>query len=74
MKEILQQYEYVSSGKCHCDGYPTDKFTKGDYQLRIRTIKGTFKIRYQGRSVTQWIPVSKMEEALKNTHDVALQA
>jgi hypothetical protein len=74
MTDLLLQYDYKPDGKCHCDGFPTDKYSKGDYQLRIRKTKGTFKIRYQGRSLTQWIPVSKMEEALKNTHDVALQA
>jgi hypothetical protein len=74
MIDLLLQYGYTSSGKCHCDGFPTDKYSKGDYQLRIRKTKGTFKIRYQGRSLTQWIPVTKMEEALKTTHDVALHA
>ena len=74
MKELILRYGYSDAGKCNCDGFPTDKFIKGDYQLRVRTSKSMFKIRHQGRSVTQWIPVSKLQEALNNIHNVAVQA
>lgn len=74
MTEILTRYDYKSSGSCHCDGYQTDKYDMGNYQLRIRVKKETFKIKKNGNSVTQWLPITMLEETLKTHHDVAIPA
>ncbi len=74
MKELLERYEYKYSGACHCDGYQTDKYDKESYQLRIRVKKNTFKIRKNGLSVTQWIPIHMLEQTLKSHHNVAIPA
>lgn len=73
MKELLLQYNYTYDGHCHCDGFPTEKYKLGDYQLRIRTKKELFRIKYMGRTITQWIPIGKLEETLNNYH-AAVQA
>lgn len=75
MKDLLQRYGYTYDGNCHCDGFQTDKYKNGDYQLRIRTRKDQYKIKKCGRSITLWVDIKTMEETLKNIHsNVAIQA
>lgn len=74
MKDILSNYEYKYYGSCHCDGFLVEKYEKGDYQIKYSEKRGIFKIKHKGRSITQWVPVSKIEETLNNIHNVAVQA
>lgn len=66
MRDILEQYGFTFAGNCHCDGYQTDKYNKGDYQLRVRVKKNTIKLRKGGRSVTQWIPVTQLPSIIES--------
>jgi hypothetical protein len=72
MKELLTRYGYTYEGSCHCDGFPTEKYKSGDYQVRIRNNKNLFKIKKGGRSITQWVPASQIETALNNIHNAVI--
>lgn len=74
MKELLLRYNYAYTGNCNCEGFPTEKYSNGDYQLRIRVKKELFKMKHLGRSVTQWIPTNQLEQTLNYHHNVAVQA
>lgn len=74
MKQLLAKYNYTYSNSCNCDGFYIEKFNNAEYQVRLSERKGIFKIKHKGRSITQWMPVSKIEETLKQYHAVALQA
>lgn len=75
MNETLKKYHFTYEGNCHCDGYLTEKYHYKSYQCKIRIKKETFKIKENGHSITQWVPLNKLEETLKNIiQDVALQA
>lgn len=68
MKQTLSQFGYSPAGSCHCSGFYVEKFEKGDYQLQYSEKRSIFKIKHKGRSITQWIPVSKIEETFNNIH------
>jgi hypothetical protein len=70
MNDLLTKYNYSPSGKCNCDGFSTDKYKNGDYQLRVRTRHQTFRVKEGGRSLTGWVPIAQMENVLKNIHNV----
>ena len=75
MSELLKKYGFIYAGNCHCDGYLTEKYHYKSYQCKIRIKKNTFKIKENGHSITQWVPIHKLEETLKHiTADVAVQA
>lgn len=74
MKQTLSQFGYSPAGSCHCSGFHVDKYEKDDYQLQHSERREIFKIKKGGRSITQWVPVSKIEETLNSVHNVALQA
>lgn len=66
LKELIEQYGFTFAGNCHCDGQQTDKYDKGDYQLRVRVKKNTIKLKKSGRSVTQWIPVTQLPSIIES--------
>jgi len=66
MKETLLKYGFHFIGACHCEGFATDKYGKGDYEVRTRDKKGLFKFKHLGRSKTLWIPSEQLEQVLKN--------
>ena len=68
MKELLERYGYTYEGKCNCEGFGTDKYKNGDFHLRIRTNKNLFKIKFEGRSLQQWIPIKLLPQTLSNIH------
>lgn len=72
MKQILSQFGYTPAGSCHCDGFYVEKFEKDDYQIKYSERREVFKIKKGGRSITQWVPVSKIEETLNNIHSKAV--
>lgn len=75
MKELLQRYGYSPDGNCNCDGHQTDKYRKGDYQIRIRIRQNKFKIKKEGFSLTIWESTNKLQETLQNlSSHVAVQA
>jgi hypothetical protein len=74
LKELIEQYGFTFVGNCHCDGQQTDKYDKGDYQLRVRVKKNTIKLKKSGRSVTQWIPVTQFPSIINSFPDVAIKA
>lgn len=69
MKQTLSNFGYSSAGGCHCSGFYVEKFEKQDYQLQYSEKRGIFKIKHKGRSITQWVPSSKIEETLNNIHN-----
>lgn len=71
MKELLIKYGYEYTGSCHCEGFPTDKYKNGDYQVRLRPKKELFKMKYLGRSITQWISTNMLEQTLNHYHIAA---
>lgn len=66
MKELLTQYGFTFDGTCQCDGHHTEKYKKGNFQVRIRTRSNQFKIKHGGHSMTQWVPANKLSESLQN--------
>lgn len=65
MTELLKQYGFDFKGSCSCDGVYSEKYRKGDYEVRWRKRKGIFKIRRFGVSLTGWIIESEIENYLK---------
>lgn len=65
MKELLEKNGYIYAGNCHCDGFLTEKYHYKSYQCKIRVKKNMFKIKENGHSITQWVPIHKLEETLK---------
>lgn len=74
MLNLLEQHGYTYTGKCHCDGVETEKYSSGPYEIRVRVRAQIFKVKQNGRSITQWIPISKLEDSLKLYSNVAVQA
>lgn len=72
MKELLERYGYSYVGNCNCDGFTTQKYKRGDFQLRVRTGKNLIKIKKGGHSITQWVPIDLLPIILENTN-AALQ-
>lgn len=72
MKQILTQYNYTYSNSCNCDGFYIEKFNNGEYQVRLSERKGIFKIKHKGRSITQWVPIDRIDETLNNIHKTQL--
>lgn len=68
MKELLERYNYHHFGHCNCDGFPTDKYRAGDFELRLREKKNLFKIKRLGHSITGWESVSNLQQTLQNIH------
>lgn len=64
MKEILLASGLSYTGSCHCDGTFTQKYVKEDYEFRVKEKQGVFKVKRNGRSMTQWIPQSKLNETI----------
>lgn len=65
MKDIFLQYGFKYEGSCHCDGYQSDKYRKGNYQVRHRVKRREFKVKKDGRTITQWITENKLIETLE---------
>lgn len=74
MNPALTIHNYRPNGKCHCDGFTTDKYINGDYEVRVRKKAGTFKIKHHGSSITSWIPVGQLENKLNEIHTKTIQA
>lgn len=68
MKDLLERYNYHHFGHCNCDGFPTEKYRAGDFELRLRINKNLFRIKRLGHSITMWEPTSSLENVLKNIH------
>lgn len=68
MIDLLAKYEYHPSGTCQCDGHFTHKFRTGNYELRWRKKSYKFRIKRDGRYITEWSPVSEAESKLKEIH------
>ena len=68
IKELMILYGYRFTGTCHCDGYTTEKYRNGDYELRWRKAKYQFRIKRNNRELMQWQPLTKLEQELKNIH------
>lgn len=74
MIELLKRYGYSYEGQCHCDGFQTEKYRNGDFQIRIRQRRNQFRIKKDGRTITQWVPADQLQTALNNIHNVAIPA
>lgn len=66
MNGLLIQHGFTFDGTCQCDGKLTEKYRKGEYQVRIRVRTNQFKLKHSGRSMTQWVPLAKLQESLEN--------
>lgn len=66
MKELLQRYGFTPDGSCQCDGFQTEKYRNGEYQLRVRVRKDQFKIKKGGISLTIWNPTKDLQQILQN--------
>lgn len=66
MKDIFQHYGFTYEGSCHCDGHYSEKYRKDNYQIRHKVKRKEFKVKKDGRSVTQWIPENKLIETLES--------
>lgn len=74
MTELFKQYGFEYTGSCQCDGRHTEKFRKGGYEIRVRIRNEVYKVKLDGRSQTQWNPLSMLEGSLKIITDVAIPA
>lgn len=66
MKELLQRYGFTYEGNCQCDGFQTEKYKNGEYQLRVRVRKDQFKIKKGVISITIWNPLKDLQQTLQN--------
>lgn len=64
----LSEFGFVYAGSCNCDGSHTEKWKKGEYQLRIKQTR--FKIKQNGVTIKSWTPIDQLQTELQN---VALQ-
>ena len=71
MKELLERYNYHHFGHCNCDGYPTEKYRAGDFEIRVRESKNLFKIKRMGQSITKWESLQLLQQTLQNIHTYA---
>lgn len=74
MKDLLQRYGYKYDGTCNCDGHHTEKYSKDDYQLRIRTKRNQFKLKRGNHTLTAWAMIATLENTLNNVHNAAVPA
>lgn len=72
MKEILNQLGYKFTGTCNCDGYYTEKYKNGDYKVKWRVKKGTFKVLKFGMNVTGWQSCETLKHTLTIHTNVAV--
>lgn len=59
---------FTYKGSCNCDGSLTQKWERGEYQLKIK--KTRFKIKQNGVTIKAWTPIEQLQTVL---NDVALQ-
>lgn len=64
--ELAEKYELKNIGPCNCSGYHTERYSDGKYMLRWRTRKYVFKVQKRKDSLTQWLPVNKLQGYLEN--------
>lgn len=69
MIDTLIQYGFTYSRSCRCDGFKTDIYKNGVYEVKVRKGRNTFKIRQHGISRTGFIPsdllLTKLNEIFK---------
>lgn len=66
MNDIFLQYGFEYAGSCHCDGQYAEKYRKDNYKIMHRVKRKEFKVKKDGRSITQWVPENKLIETLEN--------
>lgn len=64
MHDLAEKYGFKYTGSCYCNGYYTEKFKRGDYKLRWRKKRHLGMILLYGSSITKWIKISDIDEAL----------
>lgn len=61
---LLAAHGYRYAGNCRCDGYFTDKFRKGNVEIRVRKTKYVFKVRQHGATLYTFQPLTNLEKVL----------
>lgn len=63
----FSKYGFSYTGACNCDGITTHKYKRDRFQLKHRVKQGTFKLKKDGQSITQWI---SEENAIKELEKI----
>ncbi len=69
IKELADKYKLQDIGTCNCGGYPTRKFSNGEYTLSWRIHKYVFKMKRRNETLKQWTAIKYLSEYLENLFD-----
>jgi hypothetical protein len=58
-------YGFAYTGMCRCDGTQTEKYKKDNYTIKHRRRQGTYRIKKNGVTVTQWMNEEQAENYIK---------
>lgn len=71
--ELIKMYGFTFSYECHCDGYATNVYKKGGYEIRYRKYnKPAFRVSKDRKVLKHWTPVLQFQEYLKTLFNVAV--
>lgn len=64
-ESILLSNGFTFHGKCNCDGYQTLKYANGQWMVKWRISKYTFKLKQGNTTITSWLPISELKHVLE---------
>lgn len=71
MIDTITAIGFVFNRTCNCDGQKTNVYIKGDYEVRHRVRKNTYKLRKYRVSQTGWISSDQLQIKLNEIFKVA---
>lgn len=71
-KDFLIKRGFAPSGTCRCSGYFTEKYKKGNIEVKIRKAKYTFKITEDHSTLYSWQPLANLETVLNELDKMAI--
>lgn len=70
--EILTSHGFAYHSKCTCDGVYTEKYKNGEWEVRWRRWKYTFKLKKGHTSLTTWLPIDQLNAILEKEIKIVL--
>lgn len=71
-ESILLSHGFAFHSKCTCDGFTTHKYANGQWMVKWRTGKYTFKLKHGHTSVTGWLPIAELNNVLEEKIKIVL--
>lgn len=69
---LILSYGFERRRVCHCGGFYTEVYTKGEYELSWRRKRYLVKLKKSGTTLFGWVPVDELAQEIIKTKSEAV--